>query len=192
MVEKIDEIKFGLMSPEKVDSLSVKRVTKAEVYDSDGYPVEDGVMDPELGVIDPGMRCRTCGARMKDCPGHFGHIELAKPVVNVLHVKKIRNLIRFTCRECQASLVKNPDKALRKSNRKTTCPECGAEQKSVDLEKPYSFYEDNEQLTAEEIQERLEQIPDEIAKELGVEGGRPEWLVMDRILVPPVSIRPSI
>ncbi|MDY6761805.1 MAG: DNA-directed RNA polymerase subunit A', partial [Candidatus Nanohaloarchaea archaeon] len=192
MTQTIDEIKFGLMEPEKIRELSVKRITKADVYDSDGYPVEDGVMDPELGVIDPGMRCRTCGGRMKECPGHFGHIDLAKPVVNVLHTKKIRNLIRFTCRECQHSLVKNEDKALRKSNRKTTCPECGAEQQSVDLEKPYSFYEDDEQLTPEEIKERLEQIPDETAAELGVEGGRPEWLVIDDVLVPPVSIRPSI
>ncbi|MFB6076751.1 MAG: DNA-directed RNA polymerase subunit A', partial [Candidatus Nanohaloarchaea archaeon] len=168
MTSTIEALKFGLVSPEKVEQLSVKRITKADVYDSDGYPVEDGVMDPELGVIDPGMKCRTCGGRMKECPGHFGHIDLAKPVVNVLHVKKIRNLLRFTCRECQASLIKNEDKAFRKSNRKTTCPECDAEQQSVDLEKPYSYYEDGEQLTPEDIKERLEQIPDEVAEIIGV------------------------
>ncbi|MDY6770358.1 MAG: DNA-directed RNA polymerase subunit A' [Candidatus Nanohaloarchaea archaeon] len=191
-MRKIDELKFGLMPPEKVENIAVKRITKAEVYDADGYPVEDGVMDPALGVLDPGMVCGTCGGRMRDCKGHFGYIDLSKPVVNVLYAKKIRNLIRFTCRECQALLTKDSDKSLRKSNRKTTCPECEAEQKDVSIEKPYSYYEGDEQLTPEDIQERLEKIPDETAAKLGVSGGRPEWLVIDKVLVPPVTIRPSI
>ncbi len=191
-MREISELKFGLMDPEKVENLSVKRITKAEVYDADGYPVEDGVMDPSLGVLDPGMVCGTCGGRMRDCKGHFGHIKLSKPVVNVLYAKKIRNLIRFTCRECQALLMKDEDRSLRKSNRKTTCPECEAEQQDVSIEKPYSYYEGDEQLTPEDIQERLEKIPDETAAKLGVSGGRPEWLVIDEVLVPPVTIRPSI
>ncbi|MDY6777492.1 MAG: DNA-directed RNA polymerase subunit A' [Candidatus Nanohaloarchaea archaeon] len=192
MMREIEELKFGLMSPEKVENIAVKRISKAEVYDADGYPVEDGVMDPSLGVLDPGMTCRTCGGRMRDCKGHFGYIKLSKPVVNVLYAKKIRNLMSFTCVECQALLVKDEDKSLRKSNRKTTCPECEAEQPDISLEKPYSYYEDGEDLTPEEIRERLEKIPDETAAKLGVEGGRPEWLVMDKVLVPPVTIRPSI
>jgi DNA-directed RNA polymerase subunit A' len=192
MPSTIDQLKFGLVSPQKVEDLSVKRISKADVYDSDGYPVEDGVMDPELGVIDPGMKCRTCGGRMKDCPGHFGHIDLSKPVVNVLHVKKIRNLLRFTCRDCKALLRKDENKALRKGNRMTECPDCGAEQHSLKLEKPYSFYHDGEQLNAEAVREWLSEIPDETAEALGVEGGRPEWLIIDNVLVPPVSIRPSI
>jgi DNA-directed RNA polymerase subunit A' len=36
-------------------------------------------MDLNLGVIDPGLRCKTCDQKAADCPGHFGHIELAKP-----------------------------------------------------------------------------------------------------------------
>ncbi|MDY6789149.1 MAG: DNA-directed RNA polymerase subunit A' [Candidatus Nanohaloarchaea archaeon] len=191
-MKKINELKFGLMNPEKVENLTVKRIDKAEVYDADGYPIEGGVMDPHLGVLDPGMICRTCGSRMGKCKGHFGHISLSKPVVNVLYSKKIRNLLRFTCVECHSSLVKNEDKSLRKSNRKTECPECEVEQPEIKLEKPYSYYEDGEPLDADEIRDRLSQIPDDVAAELGVEGGRPEWLVMDNILVPPVTMRPSI
>ena len=25
-------------------------------------------------------RCQTCAGNMTECPGHFGHIDLAKPV----------------------------------------------------------------------------------------------------------------
>ncbi len=191
-MKKIKELKFGLMNPEKVENLTVKRIDKAEVYDADGYPIEGGVMDPHLGVLDPGMMCRTCGSKMGDCKGHFGHITLSKPVVNVLYAKKIRNLLRFTCVDCHASLIKNEDKSLRKSNRKTECPECEKEQPDISIEKPYSYYKDGEQMDTNEIREHLSQIPDETAAKLGVEGGRPEWLIMDKILVPPVTMRPSI
>ncbi len=192
MPNKVKSIKFGLMNPEKIRNMAVKRISKAEVYDADGYPIEGGVMDPSLGVLDPGMVCRTCGGRMRECKGHFGYIDLAKPVVNVLYAKKIRNLLRFTCNECQTLLMKNEDKSLRKSNRMSTCPECGTEKIDIDFEKPYSYYEDGKQLTPDVIKERFKKIPNETAEKLGVKGGRPEWLIIENLLVPPVTIRPSI
>ncbi len=79
----LDKVKFGLLSPEKIRDLSVTRVVTADTYDEDGYPIERGLMDPKLGVIDPGLRCRTCGKRSGVCPGHFGRVELARPVVHV-------------------------------------------------------------------------------------------------------------
>ena len=190
--KNIEKVKFGLMNPEKVRNMAVKRISKAEVYDADGYPIEGGVMDPSLGVLDPGMVCRTCGGRMRECKGHFGYIDLAKPVVNVLYAKKVRNLLRFTCNECQTLLMKDEDKSLRKSNRMNECPECGTEKVDIDFEKPYSYYEGDEQITAEEIKERFKKIPTETAEKLGVKGGRPEYLIIDNLLVPPVTIRPSI
>lgn len=33
-----------------------------------------------MGTTDREYKCRTCGEDMTDCPGHFGHLELAKPV----------------------------------------------------------------------------------------------------------------
>ena len=191
-MKKITKIKFGLISPEQIKQMAVKEITKTDVYDADGYPVEDGVMDSHLGVIDPGMVCATCGGRAKDCKGHFGYIELAKPVVHVLYVKKIRSLLRFTCSKCQASLIKDEKEPLKKNNLLTKCPKCGAEQEPIKLEKPYFFYEGDKLLNPEEIRRRLENIDDSVARKLGMRGGRPEWLVLTRILVPPVTIRPSI
>ncbi len=191
-MKKIESLDFGIMSAEKLQHIAVKEITEAEVYDADGFPVEDGVMDPSLGVIDPGMTCQTCGGRIRECKGHFGIITLSRPVVHVLYSKKVRNLLRFTCNECQSLLIKNEDKSLRKSNLMTECPECDTEQKDVKLDKPYTYYEDGEEIKPDEIRERLEMIPDEVAAALGVEGGRPEDLVLTHIPVPPVTIRPSI
>lgn len=43
-------------------------------------PKTGGLMDPRMGTIDRNFKCQTCGEGMSECPGHFGHIELARPV----------------------------------------------------------------------------------------------------------------
>jgi DNA-directed RNA polymerase II subunit RPB1 len=40
-------------------------------------------MDPKLGSIERAFKCATCDEGMSECPGHFGHIELATPVFHV-------------------------------------------------------------------------------------------------------------
>ena len=192
-MKNLDEIQLKVLDAEKLQDIAVKEITKAEVYDADGYPVEDGVMDPALGVIDPGMTCPTCGGKIRECQGHFGKITLSRPVVHVLYAKKIRNLLRFTCHECHSLAIKDEDKSLRKSNMPNECPECGEETKDVDLDKPYSYTKKNgDELKPDEIKERLSQISEEDAKTLGVEYTNPEDLVLTHIPVPPVTMRPSI
>jgi DNA-directed RNA polymerase subunit A' len=191
-MKNVDKLDFGIMSSEKLQKISVKEIDKAEVYDADGYPVEDGVMDPALGVIDPGMTCQTCGGRIRECKGHFGIITLSKPVVHVLYAKKVRDLLRFACKDCQTLLMKDEDKPYRKSNRMSECPECGYDVEDVRLEKPYSYTEGGKELKPTEIMERFKEIPDETAAKIGMEGGRPEDLILTHIPVPPVTMRPSI
>ncbi|MFB6244877.1 MAG: DNA-directed RNA polymerase subunit A' [Candidatus Nanohaloarchaea archaeon] len=194
MPREIESLNFGILSCEKLQEIAVKEIDVAEVYDADGYPVEDGVMDPALGVIDPGMTCQTCGGRIRECKGHFGIIELSRPVVHVLYTKKIRNLLRFTNRNENGNitcLIKDDDKSLRKSNRKKEDPETGEKVPDVKLDKPYNFKQDGEELKPDEILERLRDIPDEIASRIGVETD-PENLVLTHVPVPPVTMRPSI
>ena len=47
-------------------------------------------------------------------------------------------------------------------------------------------------LTSLEVRERLEKITQEDMEVLGIEGGRPEWLVITLLPVSPVTMRPSI
>ncbi len=101
----IDHVDFGLMSPDEIRKISVTKIITADTYDEDGYPIERGLMDSRLGVVDPGLRCRTCGARAGDCPGHFGHVELARPVAHVGYIDTIYSCIRATCRKCGRVLL---------------------------------------------------------------------------------------
>lgn len=42
---------------------------------------------------------------MTECPGHFGHIELAKPVFHVGFISKIMKVLRCVCFFCSKLLV---------------------------------------------------------------------------------------
>jgi len=98
--QEIGSLSFGLMDPEEYREMSATKVITADTYDDDGFPIDMGLMDPRLGVIDPGLECKTCGKHSGSCNGHFGHIELAAPVIHVGFNKLIRRLLRGTCREC--------------------------------------------------------------------------------------------
>src|SRR3989339_1323275 len=102
---KVKAIKFGALSPKMVKEMAVAKVVTPELYDKEGYPVDGGLMDIRLGVIDPGLKCKTCGSKLKECVGHFGYIELARPVIHIKFVNLIYSLVASTCRECGRILV---------------------------------------------------------------------------------------
>ncbi|MBI5036304.1 DNA-directed RNA polymerase subunit A', partial [Candidatus Micrarchaeota archaeon] len=158
-------------------------------YDEDGYPIAGGLADQHLGVIDPGLRCKSCGGRMKDCPGHSGHIELVRPVVHAGFAKAIYQLLKACCRKC--GRLMHPAESLSKIKKAAECPHCGEKQRPVKFIKPTSLYEEDRKLLPNEIRERLERIPDEDIDALNLKI-RPEWLVLTVLIVPPVTVRPSI
>ena len=104
MSKVIDAIKFGLLPPDEIRKLSVVETGTSDTYDEDGAPIAGGLMDQRLGTLEPRQRCRTCGNIAINCPGHFGHIELAVPVVHVEFAKPIYKVLSATCRGCGAEL----------------------------------------------------------------------------------------
>jgi DNA-directed RNA polymerase subunit A' len=198
--------------------MSVARIITADTYDEDGNPIPSGLMDPKLGTIEPGVKCSTCGNRVGNCPGHFGHIELARPVVHVGHSKLLLRVLRGICQDCQRILLYEEeiirfrekqkdyieifDKAdenlyldIFKTTRKNKeCPYCGATKKKITIEKPTTYYEDGERLTPVEIRERLEKMNPDDCSLIGInpETARPEWMILTVLPIPPVCVRPSI
>jgi len=213
----IDRMDFSLMSPDEIRRVSVTKIITADTYDEDGYPIERGLMDSRLGVIDPGLRCRTCGARSGSCPGHFGHIELARPVVHVGYADTIHNCLRATCRKCGRISLPEPKlddyreriremmaagrkwwgvahEVIRSASSVGKCPHCGEEKVKLKFEKPTAFVEGKNRLSPSDIRERLERITNDDAVLLGINPkiARPEWTVLTALPVPPVTVRPSI
>ncbi len=216
---QVKNILFSLLSPKMIKKMSSVKVVTPELYDKEGYPVDGGLMDVRLGVIDPGLNCKTCGSKLKECLGHFGYIELARPIIHLKYIGIILSLLRSTCRECGKVLIPKKktesitamldqiekDEGLTNRRKKikeiinqlktsTKCPHCKTRQYKVALDKPTTILENEKRVSPIEIRSRLEKIPNEDLYVFGLdpEKIRPEWMVLTVLPIPPVTMRPSI
>ena len=165
ITKKIGSIKFSCVSPDEIRKMSKVEIITADTYDDEGYPISRGLMDSYMGVIEPGLRCKTCGCKVDECPGHFGHIELAMPVIHVGFIKDIKMMLESTCCSCGRLMLsaeqvqarresmekmeelgggtidlKNFSKETAKDASKgMECPYCGAKQVRIKLDKPTTF-----------------------------------------------------
>ena len=217
--KQVRSVTFSVLSPKMIRKMASAKIVTPELYDKEGYPVDGGLMDIRLGVIDPGLRCKTCGSKLKECIGHFGYIELARPIVHIKFVNLVMTLLKCTCRECSRILIpanklaktkelldhleKETSVEERRQKVKETisglktvnkCPHCNAKQKKVNLEKPTTFIEEDKRLSPIEVRARLEKIPNEDCEIFGLKVPhiRPEWMVLTILPIPPVTMRPSI
>ena len=108
-VKSIDSIRFSVWSPTEIRKYSVAEITAPETYDEDGMSVQGGLMDGRLGTLEPGQKCLTCGNTSARCPGHFGHIELAEPVLHIAFIDNIYKLLLSTCRSCSRLRLSQED-----------------------------------------------------------------------------------
>lgn len=127
-------IYFALFSPQRRMSVTEGGIKYPETTEG-GRPKLSGLMDPRQGVIERTGRCQTCAGivnlafivpiysfkggpwchivyiaslssgNMTECPGHFGHIDLAKPVFHVGFISKIMKVLRCVCFFCSKLLV---------------------------------------------------------------------------------------
>ncbi|MBS3085619.1 DNA-directed RNA polymerase subunit A' [Candidatus Pacearchaeota archaeon] len=199
--KRIAELKFSLFSPEQIKKISAAKIVTPELYDIDGYPVDGGLMDLRLGAIDPGVRCRTCGGRLKECLGHPGSIDLARPVMHLKYIPLIELSLRCFCHECGKFLLSDENvkkygatERAKKAKDIKKCLHCNANHEKVKLDKPTSFFIGKKRIFPTEIREILVKIPNEELRKIGVNTTtcRPEWAILTSLLVPPVTVRPSI
>ncbi len=221
-IKSIDGIRFSVWSPTEIRKYSVAEITAPETYDEDGMPVQGGLMDGRLGTLEPGQKCLTCGNTAARCPGHFGHIELAEPILHIAFIDNIHKLLQSTCRSCARLRVPQedldefkaikekhlaytlisqkriPEQIIEKAKKAKECPHCGKTQYELIFTKPTIFVEKTEigehRLLPITIRERFSQITDDDLKLLSYDPitARPEWFVLQAMPVAPVTVRPSI
>jgi DNA-directed RNA polymerase subunit A' len=195
-LKTIGGIGFSLLSPTEIRKYSVAEITQPETYDEDGMSVQGGLMDNRLGTLEPGQKCGTCGNTETRCPGHFGHVELAEPVLHIAFIDDINRLLQATCRACGRILLAQQEldvyrqrltnitdytpalkdeiakEILAKAKKVKLCPQCGKQQYQIELTKPTTFHEITEEggatrLLPVAIRERLERITNEDLELLG-------------------------
>ncbi len=96
---KIIGVQFSMLSPDEIRKNSVVEVTSRDTY-INNKPVVGGLFDPRMGVLEPGLICPTDGYTYIDTPGYFGHIELARPVIFIQHLKDIMKICKCVCFKC--------------------------------------------------------------------------------------------
>jgi DNA-directed RNA polymerase II subunit RPB1 len=94
-VKKIVSIDFSIYKNEDVKKYSYiseeEGIVLAESYEN-YEPKKNGLVDLRLGTCDLYLSCSTCGENFINCPGHFGHTELAEPMFHfgfLQHLKSI-------------------------------------------------------------------------------------------------------
>ena len=103
--KRIAQIRFGLMEPKEIRQMSAVEVKTADTYKDDGHAYRQGLMDPHMGVIEPGLVCPTDNCKYDESPGHFGHIALELPVIHIGFVNLIKTALKATCSKCSRILL---------------------------------------------------------------------------------------
>jgi DNA-directed RNA polymerase II subunit RPB1 len=175
-----------------------------------------------MGTTDMGKLCNTCGLNNMGCPGHFGHIELARPVYNYQFMDIIVKILKCICFRCSKLLI-NKDKPIiesicKKNNRDrwdeicklcSNISRCGQETENgcgckqpdrykpipiVGIEAIWKSMDQKQIIQAEYVKTLFEKITDEDCNLLGFSSTwcRPEWLICSVVPVPPPAVRPSV
>lgn len=109
--KRVKNIQFSIMSPEFIKQSSVCEVTTPELYHNN-RPKFHGLFDLRMGTMDPLFTCNSCEQRMDKCPGHFGHIEMAKPVYYIQFMNTVRKILQITCFECSSLFIDKSNQKL--------------------------------------------------------------------------------
>ena len=235
----IEKIEFEILSNKDVLVNSVIKteplgITLPESYE--GYePKKGGLVDLRLGTSDHYMKCATCGLMVKDCPGHFGHTELAMPVFNFAFLNHLKSILKCVCIKCSQILIEKDEDMINFLKEKSTkfrfnyikekcknqnyCANCGVPKNTVKKEikektasikiiverdivnnivdektgvKTEEKKKLKEELTAQQIYNILRRINDIDVFLLGFnKNNRPEDLIIKRLPISPVAIRPT-
>ena len=149
----IKSVVYGILTEEQIKKLAVVKVTKPSSQGNSDKSVQkqdkknrkrDTPYDPRMGCLENGILCETCKNNNKDCPGHFGYIELPIPVYNKIFIHYILKILQCVCHVCARPRINEKhvhisNLARQKGNKKltsfakrckkvVTCPweDCGA------------------------------------------------------------------
>ena len=218
---KIIGVQFSIPSPEEIRRMSVAEITSKETY-INNKPAVNGLFDPRMGVLDPGIICPTDGHTYINTPGYFGHIELARPVYYIQYLSTVLRILRCICFKCSKLLInkdtpidknskKHWDNVFHKCNKIKRCGDdshdgCGCKQpdkikkeglSTIILE--WNNIEDGASKTSvklmcEDVLKNMKRISNDDITYMGFSPiwSRPEWMICQVLAVPPPSIRPSV
>lgn len=204
------------MSPEETKRGSVVHVIHPETVEN-GIPKENGLIDLRMGTTERNFLCQTCNSSSFECVGHYGHIELTKPMFHIGYLSRVKKTLECVCFYC--SKIKVPKEKLARGldncwsalKNKSICEGedsaegrtgCGNKQPVIKKDglNLIAFMKESDDgegkliLNGDKVYNILKKISEEDFTFLGFDPAncRPEWMMLTTIVVPPPAVRPSI
>lgn len=98
---QIKEVQLSVLDPDEIKALSVCEVTETNFIDREtNQPRPNSLSDPRMGPCLKGAKCLTCGGNVVNCPGHFGHMVLSKPVYHFGFIDTVKKILSCVCHNC--------------------------------------------------------------------------------------------
>jgi DNA-directed RNA polymerase beta' subunit len=98
--KEIESIIFGILSPDEIIKMSVCKIINTKLTGP------GSVYDERMGSnTETNTPCVTCEMSTKECPGHFGYIELNEYIIHPLFYKYVVSFLRCFCIQCNRLLI---------------------------------------------------------------------------------------
>lgn len=208
-VKDIEYIQFGILSPEDMIKQSVCKIETSKLNG------EGSVYDPRMGSMEQDELCVSCELNPKDCPGHFGHIELNTFILHPMYMRQITNFLKCICVKCYRVVLTDDhlkldglirssgesrfEKCVERLEKVDSCYFCDSpkpkityQQKTNDIS--MKFKEKRIILSDSDIKKMFDNIPDDDVRLLGFnpEFMHPKNLVISVLPVIPPRARPYV
>ena len=123
-IKPISKISFNVMGNKKVKLYSAVKNDSFGInlpYSYDNFePKKGGLVDLRLGTCDIYLNCSTCGLNSNECPGHFGHTDLAEPVYHFGFLNHNVNVLKCICFYCSKLLIELTQENINRLMNKTS------------------------------------------------------------------------
>ena len=117
-IKKIERIEFTIFRNKDIKQYSAISEDPFGINLSESYenyePKKGGLVDLRLGTCDIYLPCMTCGENSLECPGHFGHTELAEPVFHFGFLNHLKNILQCICLKCSNILIDKSQHNIKK------------------------------------------------------------------------------
>ncbi|ETE58464.1 hypothetical protein L345_15814, partial [Ophiophagus hannah] len=129
----------------------------------------------QVGTSEKDRPCKTCGKNLAECLGHYGYIDLELPCFHVGYFKAVIGILQMICKTCCRILL------------------------TTEEQKQFLDYLKRPGLTYLQKRGLKKKVSEKCRKKntcphCGAfnESGKPSDLILTRLLVPPLCIRPSV
>lgn len=93
-------VSFGFYSPREISEIASVEIFCPVFFDNKGNSIEGGLCDQRMGPDKKKKICVTCINSYSFCPGHFGFIEFAIPLVNPFLKTLFFMILKAKCWYC--------------------------------------------------------------------------------------------